>query len=221
MFGKVEDYLIHTQKDDGGWSDPEETAWCASFLCRKRNEKSSSVLSAVNWMKSSRIENGGWGKHARDQARIPTTALVAALLPSAILDADYKVIAQNWSKDLSDQVQLSYKAGFYLLAESGHKEADTSLVEKTIEYLEQNRNRDGGFGPWKNHPIGSDPWSTGVVLWGLAKWIHIVDKNVITKALDWLKKTHLPSGYWPYHYLDDGTSFALIGAVAAFQALKD
>ena len=221
MFKKIDDYLVHSQQKDGGWSDPEETAWCASFLFRKRNEKSSCVLSAIDWLKSSRIVYGGWGKHSRDQARIPTTALVAALLPSVILDADYKVIAQNWFKDLSDQVQLSYKAGFYLLTESAHKEADTSLVEKTIAYLEQNQNRDGGFGPWQNHPIGSDPWSTGVVLWGFAKWIHIVDKYVITKALDWLKKAQLPSGYWPYHYLDDGTSFALIGAVSAFQVLKD
>ena len=221
VFNKIEDYLIHTQKDDGGWTDPEETAWCASFLTRKRNEKSSSVQSAIDWIKSSRVENSGWGKHTRDQARIPTTSLVTEILPFAAMDTDYISIAQNWSKDLSDKVQLSYKAGFYLLAESGHKEADISLVEKTIAYLEQDRNRDGGFGPWKNHPMGSDPWSTGVVLWGLTKWIHIVDKNVIIKALDWLKKTQIPSGYWPYHYLDDGTSLALIGAVAAFQVLKD
>ena len=40
------------------------------------------------------------------------------------------------------------------------------------------------------------------------------------KALDWLERTQLPSGYWPYHYLDEGTSYALIGAVSALKALQ-
>ena len=92
-------------------------------------------------------------------------------------------------------------------------------LTKATKGLKTNQNEDGGFGPWKEHPIGSDPWSTGVVLWGLSKWIDNVDKKVIEKAIDWLKKTQLPNGYWPYHYLDDGTSMALIGAVAALKAL--
>jgi len=92
-------------------------------------------------------------------------------------------------------------------------------VFRTIEHLAKDQNEDGGFGPWKEHPIGSDPWSTGVVLWGLSRWIENVDPVVIEKALDWLRKTQLPSGYWPYHYLDDGTSLALIGAVSAMKAL--
>ena len=38
-------------------------------------------------------------------------------------------------------------------------------------------------------------------------------------AVDWLNKTQLPNGYWSYHYLDDGTSMAVIGAVASLKAL--
>ena len=45
------------------------------------------------------------------------------------------------------------------------------------------------------------------------------DPAVINRALAWLERTQLPNGYWPYHYLDDGTSLALIGAVDAMKAL--
>ena len=118
-------------------------------------------------------------------------------------------------------VQLSYKAGFFLLSTGNKKElVDSSLVEKTIEYLSQDQNDDGGFAPWKNHPIGSDPWSTGVVLWGLSKWGDRVDKQIFKKALMWLRKSQLPCGVWPYHYLDDGASMAVLGIVGAQKVLQ-
>ena len=100
------------------------------------------------------------------------------------------------------------------------KDHEDELVAQTIAHLAQDQNSDGGFAPWKGHPIGSDPWSTGVVLWGLSRWVDQVDHAVLEKALNWLQETQLPSGYWPYHYLDDGTSLALIGSVAALKSLK-
>jgi hypothetical protein len=59
-----------------------------------------------------------------------------------------------------------------------------------------------------------------VVLWGLSQWIQIVNSEILIKALDWLERTQLPSGHWPYHYLDDGTAIALIGTVSALKNLK-
>ena len=116
--------------------------------------------------------------------------------------------------------KLTYKGGFYLLACEAHRTTSAeALAIDTCIYLSCEQNDDGGFGPWKNHPIGSDPWSTGIVLWGLSKWINRVDPTVIERALHWLEVTQLPSGYWPYHYLDEGTSYALIGAVSAMRAL--
>ena len=130
---------------------------------------------------------------------------------------DIDWLLDEWRKDFAGPVRLSYKAGFFLLAMAQKQKND--LIVQTISHLAQDQNDDGGFGPWRDHPIGSDPWSTGVVLWGLSKWIDLVDAMVIEKALAWLRKTQLPSGYWPYHYLDDGTSLALIGAVSAMKAL--
>jgi hypothetical protein len=219
-FDHVLIYFSKTQFKDGGWADPEETAWAAGFISLTKGGNVPSISAAIQWLKANRLDGGGWGRHSRDRARIPTTALVLSLVPEAGSDEDYELVAREWAKDLKGSVQLSYKAGFYLLV-AGHAsiQGDSELIDRTIRHLINDQNDDGGFAPWKNHPIGSDPWSTGVVLWGLSKWIDRVDPAVIERALHWLEVTQLPSGYWPYHYLDEGTSYALIGAVSAMRAM--
>jgi hypothetical protein len=129
----------------------------------------------------------------------------------------------QWKTDLLSPTSLSYKGAFFLIGIGSAEMIDCQfqLIDATILHLFRDQNDDGGFGPWKDHPIGSDPWSTGVVLWGLSRWIDRVDRSVVERALDWLEKTQLPSGYWPYHYLDEGTSYALIGAVSALKALQE
>lgn len=222
LLKKSTEYLRSTQLPDGGWSDPEETAWSSSLLFRILGDDHETAKKAKNWLASVRHPGGGWGRHPRDQARIPTTALVITLVPSVATDVDREWVKQAWEKDLNSPVRLSYKGGFYLLTvNKGNGEPIDPLVSRTVAYLADDQNDDGGFGPWRDHPIGSDPWSTGVVLWGLSKWIDKVDPVVIEKALAWLERTQLPSGYWPYHYLDEGTSYALIGAVAASRALAN
>ena len=213
-------YLEKTQLADGGWGDPEETAWAASVMAHINGKEDLSVQQGVHWLKRNHLVGGGWGKHSRDRARIPTTSLVLTLLPEAGCDEDYKWVAEEWAKDLSGAVQLSYKAGFYLLvADSPICRGNLELIDRTISHLVKDQNDDGGFGPWRNHPIGSDPWSTGIVLWGLSKWIDRIDPSIIERALHWLEVTQLPSGYWPYHYPDEGTSYALVGAVSAMRAM--
>lgn len=215
-------YVLGRQSDDGGWADPEETAWAVAVLSQPAAEHGNAVTKAKEWLHSARHADGGWGRHPRDQMRIPTTALVLTLVPSVATDADKAWVRQGWEKDLNSPVHLSYKGGFYLLTvdKEGKEEVDP-LTLRTIAYLAEDQNDDGGFGPWRNHPIGSDPWSTGVVLWGLSKWIDYVDREVVEKALGWLERTQLPSGYWPYHFLDEGTSYALIGAVSALRAMEN
>lgn len=203
-------------KPDGGWSDPEETAWATSLL--SVHNESEAIHRATRWMSLARSKGGGWGRHPRDQVRIITTALVIALVPEVAREADWAWLRAEWARDMERPVKLSYKGGFYLLAEK--KDTETPLPDATIRFLEQDQNDDGGFGPWKDHPIGSDPWSTGVVLWGLSRWIDRVDKTIVEKALSWLERTQLPSGHWPYHYLDEGTSYALIGAVSTLKTLQ-
>lgn len=209
--------LVQRQKPDGGWSDPEETAWALGSIRSVQGRNDVAVVSAIRWLESARAQGEGWGRHSRDHARIPTTALISIFVPEVVKAEDRDWLTKEWQRDFESPVRLLYKAGFFLLAMAQRQEND--LVVRTISHLAQDQNDDGGFGPWKGHPIGSDPWSTGVVLWGLSKWIDHIDAMVIEKALAWLRNTQLPSGYWPYHYLDDGTSLALIGAVSAMKAL--
>lgn len=211
------DCLVTKQQSDGGWSDPEETAWACTVLREVNAHNDPSVRSAIQWLDSVRKPSGGWGRHDRDQARIPTTALIAALVPDVVTSSDITWLTNEWQHDFAGPVRLSYKAGFFLLAVPERRADD--LVAETIAHLALDQNDDGGFAPWRNHPIGSDPWSTGIVLWGLSRWVTKVDKTVIEKALAWLERSQLPSGYWTYHYLDDGTSLALIGTVTVMKAL--
>lgn len=216
---RVDTHILSKQRVDGGWTDPEETAWAISLLAKTKTVNDSSLVKAYSWLSDNRQANGGWSRHSRDFTRILTTALVIALAPNTANDIDRNQIRKIWLSDLDSPVVLSYKAGFYLLAESNERKSVIRKVDSTIIIIEAMQNDDGGFGPWKNHPIGSDPWSTGVVLWGLSKWIDRVDPKVIERAMAWLEKTQLSSGFWPYHYLDEGTSYALIGFVSAVKAL--
>ena len=211
------DFFLQKKRTDGGWSDPEETAWAASCISLVRGQEDPVVQSAIQWLHSVRLQSGGWGRHPRDQARIPITALISTLVPAGFKSEDLNWLQNEWARDFSGPVKLSYKAGFYLLAMPQDQEDE--LVARTITHLAEDQNDDGGFAPWKDHPIGSEAWSTGVVLWGLSRWGELVDRTVLEKALEWLQRTQLPSGYWPYHYLDEGTSLALIGAVSAMKAL--
>lgn len=217
LIQQVISFFVQKQRPDGGWSDPEETAWAIGCISLVRGQEDIAVQSALQWLNDVRKHDGGWGVHPRDQARIRTTALISTLVPKAIKNEDIDWLLNEWRKDFSGPVRLSYKAGFFLLAMPSGRDAE--LIGKTTKHLAEDQNDDGGFAPWKGHPIGSDPWSTGVVLWGLSRWGELVDRTVLERALDWLQKTQLQSGYWPYHYLDDGTSLALIGAVSAMKAL--
>ena len=215
------EYIKKEANQKGGWSDPEETAWVLSVLEQLSENESEPIRKGKKWLDNVRHPGGGWGRHPRDQARIITTGIVITLVPSVTTDVDREWVRQEWERDIVSPVRLSYKGGFYLLTvDNKYSENIDRLVQETITFLAEDQNDDGGFGPWRNHPIGSDPWSTGVVLWGLSKWVDRVDPQVIDKALAWLERTQLPSGYWPYHYLDEGTSYALIGAVSAMHAVE-
>lgn len=214
---RLVDGIVQERHTDGGWSDPEETAWAAGAIGLVRDEEDDARGSATSWLNAARSAGGGWGHHARDQARIPITGLISVLVPEVVKKTDLDWLTKEWQRDFESPVRLSYKAGFFLVALAQGQKND--LVVRTISHLAQDQNDDGGFAPWRGHPIGSDPWSTGVVLWGLSRWGDQVERPVLERALDWLQKTQLPSGYWPYHYLDDGTSLALIGAVSAMKAL--
>ncbi|MFC2011430.1 prenyltransferase/squalene oxidase repeat-containing protein [Chloroflexota bacterium] len=209
---KVASYLTSTQQKDGGWHDTEETVWCLRYLDTFGYTFNRNMLYGRKWLKSIQLPCKAWGKDSRDMPRIPITALLAILLPDIVDNESLYWLSKQWESELDSPTQLTYKGAFFLLTQS-HKDAPSKsdLVDRTISYLESEQEEDGGFAPWKGHPVGSDPWNTGVVLWGLSRVGKLAPRQTIERALSWLKSNQLPNGLWPYHYLDDGTAMALIG----------
>jgi squalene cyclase len=214
--------LVTTQQGDGGWVDVEETIWCLGYLAAFGERYRKPLVNGKKWLASVQLPCGAWGKSGRDQPRIPVTALASILVPESVETAALKWLAQQWEAELSSSIQLTYKGAFFLLAHAyNHAFFDGNLVRRTTDYLKKEQEEDGGFSPWKGHPVGSDPWSTGIVLWGLSRLGKLAPRQTIERALSWLKSKQLPNGLWPYHYLDDGTAMALIGISNVLHFGKD
>ena len=214
--------LVETQQEDGGWADVEETLWCLGYLNAFGEKYQDEIAHGQKWLASAQLPCGAWGKSERDQPRIPVTVLVSVFTPDIAKTTALKWLANQWEADLSSPTQLTYKGAFLLLS-SAHNEAnyDIKLINRTIQYLINEQEDDGGFGPWKGHPVGSDPWSTGVALWGLSKVQEKVPAEAIEKALSWLGSKQLSNGLWPYHYMDDGTAMVLIGISSILPLLSE
>ena len=219
---RLASYLISGQQSDGGWADIEETLWCLGYLSAFGDSYQSELSRGMKWLESVQLPCGAWGKSNRDKPRIPVTALTSVLVPEVVDSSALKWLANQWEADLASPTQLTYKGAFFLLARA-HNQAsfDQELTERTVSYLNGEQEDDGGFGPWKGHPMGSDPWCTGVVLWGLSKVGKLITGHTVERTLSWLGSRQLPNGLWPYHYLDDGTAMALIGISSVLPLLSE
>ena len=215
-------YLVATQKRDGGWSDVEETLWCLGYLKAFSSKYKTELDNGMNWLVSVRLPCGAWGKTERDQPRIPITALASALVPEAVNASGLEWLTNRWEADLASPLQLTYKGAFFLVAQAHAEARDANdLIDRTLAYLCAEQGEDGGFGPWREHPVGSDPWSTGVVLWGLSKFAGRISTDIMERAVSWLQSRQLPDGLWAYHYLDDGTAMALVGISSVLPFLSE
>lgn len=212
--------IRESQQGDGGWININETV----FLCvlsRLRPTLHDCYLAALSWLNSVRKTNSGWGMSDRDVPRIPNTGLLLHLLPELSNQDAVNWLMNEWKRDFQGSTRLTYKGAFFLLglSASGVAVGDCSLIEETYSFLFHEQNNDGGFGPWKDHPIGSDPWSTGIVLLGLLSYPELVKREVIEKAVNWLAENQLPNGLWPYHHIEEGSAYAYWGLVEALKYL--
>lgn len=222
VIAKSANSILGVQQNDGGWIDIEETMWCLAFLGRLGWATEKYFESGLTWLNSQRHHGGGWGRINRDKPRIPITGLLLHLLPELSDSKDVSWLKDEWGKDLKSDTRLTYKGGFFLLGLSASDVSanDCPLIEETFTYLYEEQNEDGGFGPWKNHPIGSDPWSTGIVLLGLLSYPEFLKRAVIEKTVNWLAETQLPNGLWPCHYIEEGSAYAYWGLVEALKYLS-
>ena len=216
----TDDELRQTQKNDGGWSNVRDTALLAA-QCHLRRSLQDCYQSAVSWLTEVRKDKGGWGLTERDMNRIPVTGLLLHLLPELSDQKAVDWLKNEWSKDFESQTRLTYKGAFFLLglSASGIRAGGCPLIKETYSFLADEQNNDGGFGPWKDHPVGSDPWSTGIVLLGLLSYPELVKREVLEKAVNWLGETQLPNGLWAYHYIEEGSAYAYWGLVETLKYL--
>ena len=220
-FSQIALHLKERQQSDGGWGDVEESILSVKLLSLMKSDFYSHVEKGKEWLLLQRKPNGGWGNTHRDIARLIQTSLLFHLLPELSDQKGINWLKKEWKKDIQSNTRLSYKGGFFLmgLLASGISAKECPLILDTYAFLANEQNNDGGFGPWKGHPIGSDPWSTGIVLVGLLSYPELVKRTIIEKAVAWLAKTQLPNGLWPYHYIEEGSAYALWGLVEALKYL--
>lgn len=221
LYHKLAEKCIDVQRDDGGWTDVVETMWCAAFL-NFFGESSDSVGKALKWLRSQRHTGGGWGKSTRDTARIPVTGLLLYLLPQLLSDQDINWLENKWYQELEIEPCLTYKAAFTLMAfgRNNYLPVNQDLIAKTIHWLSGQQNDDGGWSPWKDHPVGSDPWCTAISMVGLLQYPDKVPKKALWNGLKWLEEKQLPNGLWPYHYIDDGSGWALYALTMGYSFLS-
>ena len=214
--------ICNTQQSDGGWADNEETMWSLAYLKGVGFLHQENYKKGLQLLNEQRHPNGGWGRAIRGYPRIPNTGLLLHLLPEVSDQDAVNWLINEWKRDFQSNTRLTYKGAFFLLglSASGVSINECSLIEETYSFLAHEQNDDGGFGPWKDHPIGSDPWSTGIVLLGLLSYPDLIDRNVIERAVNWLGETQLPNGLWPYHYIEEGSAYAYWGLVEALKYLS-
>lgn len=214
--------ISDNQNNDGGWTDNEETLWCLAFLKQSGCVDGEFFNKGLKWLHTQRHHDGGWGRTQRDTPRLIITGLIMHLLPELCDQKAVNWLKNEWQNDLQGDTPLTYKGAFFLMGLAGSKVPleSCSLIGETYSYLAREQNDNGGFGPWKDHPIGSDPWSTGIVLLGLLSYPELVKREVIEKAVNWLAETQLPNGLWAYHYIEEGSSYAYWGLVEALKYLS-
>lgn len=207
--GSIIDRCLREQRSDGGWVAVVDTIWNTFFL--KRLDPLSykkAIDSALEFLLSQVNTNGLWGRSQRDISRIPVTGIMFYLLPELADPQRLSLLDELWH---SEKNSLTYKAAYTLMAfraarYSPHRKES---ISGTLDWLIENQRDDGGFAPWKSHPVHSDVFCTSVAVTGLLQHKETVPPRVFRKAFQWLLETRLPNGIWPFHEIEDGASWGL------------
>lgn len=210
---------IDMQRDDGGWTAVADTIWNTKFLSYYPDTKNQRVR-ALAYLKNNKVEYG-YGRSARDIGRIPVTGLAFYFLPElADLEGLYW-LELLWEKEKNS---LTYKAAYTLMSfkKNSYLPSNNELIHQTIEWLIYQQEKDGGFAPWKSHPVGTDIYCTAVSCIGLLQYVKEFPniESSIIKAYDYMRSTQMKNGIWRYHELEDGGGWGLV-AMTLFEQWRD
>jgi len=200
---------IEEQQKDGGWIAVSDTVWNLYFLKQLDHQLYKSQISdALSFLQDQRNSHGLWGRSKRDIERVPVTGLLLHLLPELADPDTLSLLEQLWRGERNG---LTYKAAYTLLAfkRNGYQTRETSLIDNTVSWLMRNQREDGGYAPWKTHPVYSDVYCTAVATLGLLQYTELVSPQVLNLCLQWLEANQLPQGIWAFHEIEDGASWGL------------
>lgn len=210
------DKIISEQNSDGGWVGPDDTMWNLLFLKLIGMMDSQMYSSGVEFLRNNIQQASGWGRSIRDIPRIPVTGRVLFFLPELNDSSTLQKLLGLWEKERNS---LTYKAASVLMAcKRGGMSCANPLVEEALRWLERQQNDDGGFGPWRNHPVGSDVYCTALALLGMVQYSP--ENPVVDKAISWIAETQLEIGLWGYHQIEDGASWGWYSLNAIQSARK-
>ena len=208
---------LSQQNQDGGWVNIIDTMWNIFFL-RKIDERQfkNNINLGLDFISTQRNSEGLWGRSKRDISRIPVTGILLYLLPELADENSLHSLEKLWQ---SEKNSLTYKAAYTLMAfkRNDYLPEDKQLICGTIEWLTGNQREDGGYSPWKEHPVDSDVYCTSLASIGLLQYPELVEPQVFRNAFNWLLNNQLNNGIWKFHEIEDGASWGLL---AMLEVLK-
>ena len=211
-------YLANKRQSDGAWVDCEDTVWCI-YVLQCLGEEPEVLERSRKWLAAER-SGDGWGYCQRDAPCIPITSIVRLLIPALCDDRSSTWLYEQWLRDFSGPVRLSYKAAWFLLSQ-GRQEKDLRLGEQTLKHLLVDQREDGGWGPWREHPAPTDCFSTGIAMWAIAS-SHSDNQTdeALERAIQWCESLRLDNGLFATHYIEEGSAWIHLGWSAALRRLN-
>lgn len=206
---RVVERILNAQGADGGWAANVDTMWNTCFLSLlDRDEYGGNVRKGLDFLLANRTSDGLWGRSKRDMSRIPVSGVLLYLFPKVANRQRLRALEELW---LTEKNSLTYKTGYTLaaFAKNEYKSNDKSLVRHAVTWLIAEQRPDGGFAPWRDHPVDSNVFCTSIAVLGLLSYPDLVPEKVFAKARGWLYRTRLQNGIWPYHEIEDGASWGL------------
>jgi hypothetical protein len=204
LFYRLKEEIIRRQLKDGGWRNVEETVWCMEVLKILRyKENSFTIERARSWLNKQKSHTGGWGQSIRDFPRIPLTSWIMLLHFELLNWKDIDWLIDSVEEDISNGSSffLTYKLSLPVVA-FRKRSVCLQNEDEWLGILALQQNDDGGFSPWKNHPIGSEIVSSAYALCAFYKQKKY--ESVFNACLQWILKNQLSNGSWPYHYIEYG-----------------
>ncbi|MBR1420665.1 MAG: terpene cyclase/mutase family protein [Selenomonadaceae bacterium] len=200
------DKILKSQNPDGGFVSNTDTIWNAKLLSFF-SDFHESYVRAIQYLNSNRTQLG-FGRSARDMGRIPVTGIAFYLHPNLCNESQLAWLEDLWN---SEKNSLTYKAAYVLMAFkiNNYSPKDPKLISNALDWLASQQEIDGGFAPWKNHPVGSNIYCTALSVLGLQSYKSPEIINTISRAYQYMIESQLPSGIWAYHEIEDGAAWGL------------